>query len=427
MEEQEISLRELIEALLKNKLLIIGITAVCVLLAFVYSFYMVAPTYQAEAKLIVSDLKRNQTNIDNIQGIIDNYASYPNFTVASYKDQIKNPEILFKMREQLQLQPEEYSLGGLANMITIDNPQNTNILSIKVKEQDPELAAAIANTLALNFSDFISTLTQRQASKSLEYIVGQLKVEEENLNKVLAEYKTFLQQPRGVLELESEKISKINLLTNLKERISQIDINRSIAEATLNAARRELNNTDRILTTKKSLIDDAALYNYVQNRKATDSSDTLTIEMFNEEINPNYLKLDNAINNAQIQIAEYQSAKIQSNNQIKLAQDQLEQLQVELAEKKIQSDSLNRKVETAQKTYNAFLDKYEESRLTQSGEIGENAVVVSSEAMIPLRPIAPRKALNVAIAGVLGIMIGVFIAFFKEYWITSGKDYVAQG
>ena len=427
MEEQEISLRELIEVLLKNKLIIAGITAVCVLVAFAYSFYIAEPIYQAEAKLIVSDLKRNQPNIDNIYGIIDNYASYPNFTVASYKDQIKNPEILYKVREQLQLKPEEYSLSGLANMITVDNPQNTNVLSIKVKEQNPELAAGIANTLAINFSDFISTLTQRQASKSLEYIVGQMKVEEENLNKVLTEYKTFLQQPRGVAELESEIGSKINLLTGLKEQLAQIDINSSIAKTTLNAAQRELDNTERILTTKKSLIDDLALYNYVQNSHASDIGNTLTIELYNEEINPNYLEVDSVIKKTQIQIAEYEAAKVQVNNQIIIVQSQLEQLQVELAEKKIQSDNLHRKVETAQKTYNAFLDKYEESRLTQSGEFGKNAVVVSSEAMVPLRPVAPNKALNVAIAGVLGIMLGVFVAFFKEYWISSGKNYTAQG
>jgi uncharacterized protein involved in exopolysaccharide biosynthesis len=27
-----------------------------------------------------------------------------------------------------------------------------------------------------------------------------------------------------------------------------------------------------------------------------------------------------------------------------------------------------------------------------------------------------------AIAGTLGIMLGLFIAFFKEYWKTSGKQ-----
>jgi capsular polysaccharide biosynthesis protein len=33
---------------------------------------------------------------------------------------------------------------------------------------------------------------------------------------------------------------------------------------------------------------------------------------------------------------------------------------------------------------------------------------------------------NLAIAGVLGMIIGMFIAFFKEYWQTSGKQ-VAVG
>ena len=30
--------------------------------------------------------------------------------------------------------------------------------------------------------------------------------------------------------------------------------------------------------------------------------------------------------------------------------------------------------------------------------------------------------LNMAIAAVLGLMIGVFVTFFKEYWETSGNE-----
>jgi len=421
MEEQEISLRELIEILLKNKLVIAGITVVCVLVAFVYSYYMIDPTYQAEAKILVSDLKKDQPDVNSIQGIIDNYANYPNFTVESYKDQMKNPEILFNVRKQLGLDPEEYSLRALADIITVENPQKTNVLTIRVKEKEPELAANIANTLAANFSDFITRLAQKQATKSLEYIEAQLEVEEKNLNKVLLEYKKFLQQPRGVSELESEQASKIASLTNLKEQLSQLDINISVSEKKLIAAQKQLENTDKILTTKNSLSENPILYNYIQNEKGIDSKEALIIEMQNEGINPNYLDLDRTINDLRINLAEYQAAKEQINNQIKITQTQLEQLTVELADKKHQNDILSRKVAVAQKTYNSFMDKYEESRITQSGKIGENAVVVSSEAMVPIRPVAPRKALNVAISGVLGIMLGVFIAFFRAYWENSAE------
>jgi uncharacterized protein involved in exopolysaccharide biosynthesis len=37
-------------------------------------------------------------------------------------------------------------------------------------------------------------------------------------------------------------------------------------------------------------------------------------------------------------------------------------------------------------------------------------------AIEPEKPVSPRKKLNIAIAGVLGVMIGVFGAFAAEYF-----------
>jgi len=68
------------------------------------------------------------------------------------------------------------------------------------------------------------------------------------------------------------------------------------------------------------------------------------------------------------------------------------------------------------------MDKYEETRITQSGKIGENAVVISSEAMVPVRPVSPKKALNMAIASLLGLMIGTFVALFRAYWISTANQ-----
>lgn len=425
MEEQEISLRELIEVLLKNKFLIAGITLVSILISFMLSFYVIEPTYEAEAKLLVADLKINQPKIEGIENIIDSLSNYPNLTVESYKEQIKNPEILLKVREQLELDPEKYPLRVLANdLITIENAKNTNVITIKVRENNPELAAKIANTLAVNFSDFITQLAKKQASKSLEYIKTQLATEEKNLNQALLEYKKFLQQPRGVSELESEQTSKIKLLTYLKEKLAQIDINISIAETTLKEAQKQLSITEKTIITKKSLSEDPVLYSYVKNEKGTNTKETLTIEMKNEEINPIYIELKKKISNTQINLAEQKATKSELLKKIAITRKELEQLQVELAEKKHQSEILNRQVNLAQKTYNSFMDKYEESRITQSGKIGDTAVVVSSEAIVPVRPVAPKKALNLAIAGILGLMLAVFVAFFKEYW--SSTDSLAK-
>ncbi|MCF7888041.1 MAG: hypothetical protein K9L76_02055, partial [Candidatus Omnitrophica bacterium] len=40
----------------------------------------------------------------------------------------------------------------------------------------------------------------------------------------------------------------------------------------------------------------------------------------------------------------------------------------------------------------------------------------------PKSPISPKKKQNIAIAGILGLMLGVFIAFFREFWVNSAGE-----
>ena len=50
----------------------------------------------------------------------------------------------------------------------------------------------------------------------------------------------------------------------------------------------------------------------------------------------------------------------------------------------------------------------------------ENVQVIDP-AQVPTSPVSPRPLMNIAIAGVLGIMLGVFIAFLKEFLDNSLK------
>ena len=107
-------------------------------------------------------------------------------------------------------------------------------------------------------------------------------------------------------------------------------------------------------------------------------------------------------------------------------QNELKIIQPDLADKEHNQALIQRKVELSQGTYGAFLNKYEEIRIAESTEIGNSTINIISQAAIPEGPTGSNKMLNLAIAGVLGIMIGVFIAFFREYWKTSGKKLVSN-
>ena len=62
----------------------------------------------------------------------------------------------------------------------------------------------------------------------------------------------------------------------------------------------------------------------------------------------------------------------------------------------------------ANETAEVFMDSVKDIMLVEN-------VQVIDKAQVPKNPVSPRPLLNMAIAGVLGIMIGIFIAFLLEF------------
>jgi len=59
------------------------------------------------------------------------------------------------------------------------------------------------------------------------------------------------------------------------------------------------------------------------------------------------------------------------------------------------------------------LEKYQEARINEVMELGDIRII--DKALAPDVPIKPNQKLNLAIGGVLGVMLGVMLVFFMEY------------
>ncbi|MFV1950775.1 MAG: polysaccharide biosynthesis tyrosine autokinase [Nitrospinota bacterium] len=70
--------------------------------------------------------------------------------------------------------------------------------------------------------------------------------------------------------------------------------------------------------------------------------------------------------------------------------------------------------------YNLLLEKEQEARLTEASEVGNIRVIDS--AIIPDRPIRPRKMVNTLMGGIVGLIFGVGFAFLSEYMDKSIKS-----
>lgn len=78
-------------------------------------------------------------------------------------------------------------------------------------------------------------------------------------------------------------------------------------------------------------------------------------------------------------------------------------------------EKINSEIENLTALYGFYSNNYDEIRSVSMLNIVDISINVLSDIYVPNDPISPNKLLNIAIALVLGLMIGVGVVFFREY------------
>ncbi len=86
---------------------------------------------------------------------------------------------------------------------------------------------------------------------------------------------------------------------------------------------------------------------------------------------------------------------------------------LETSKKELQYSILERNVETNRKMYDNLLSRTKESNIL--GNAGVSNVRITEKATVPQVPVKPKKALNLILSIIFGLMTGVGISFLWEY------------
>jgi uncharacterized protein involved in exopolysaccharide biosynthesis len=100
-------------------------------------------------------------------------------------------------------------------------------------------------------------------------------------------------------------------------------------------------------------------------------------------------------------------------------------LQGQCEEARAKERQLQQERELAEEVYQTLSRKAEEARIAAQSERGD--VRLASGAAVPVKPVSPRKLFNTAVAGALGLMIGVLGVFALEYFQRPGEESVRPG
>lgn len=167
MEQQfeEISFKRLTEILMQSISMIVAVTIIVGIIAFVYSETMVVPEYESTVSLYVNN--ESGKNTDKILGT-DITASQ--MLVDTYIIIIKSNTVLNEVCKKLEEQGiEGYDAESLAKKINASATNETEIFGVTVRDTNPKHTYMIANIIADVAPPIIKDFVEASSVKVIDY------------------------------------------------------------------------------------------------------------------------------------------------------------------------------------------------------------------------------------------------------------------
>ncbi|PTX14745.1 G-rich domain on putative tyrosine kinase [Halanaerobium congolense] len=217
-DEYEINLVEYIMLLWNNKFFIISLVILAILIAFVYSTFIIEPVYEAKSTLLILTPKYKSS------------LEVESFSINTYKNLAMTDSIKQKIIDNLDLKNEDgerYSVKQLDNMMEIEilaSEENDNgdapLIELRVSSKEPELAADIANAWAKNFIADSKEIRQNEVREVATVIQEQFEDTEKKLNNLKSDLLAFNKENRLGLLKQRLKNKENSLNQNNKNIIN---------------------------------------------------------------------------------------------------------------------------------------------------------------------------------------------------------------
>lgn len=418
------SLKKIIHAIFKRKILIVLIFISIVGAATVSSF-LKTPVFESNAKILIEkDIEAEKSillrmNVQNFQPRTEKYLAEVEI--------IKSYPVALAVIRQLNL--EENPKRFLANL-AVEQQQNSNVINIRFRDQEPEKACRVVRSVIQNYIYYRSRIfSDSLAIKFLEDQLSSVSNRLDSLNLYLASFKT--EQEIISSNQQGEILSK--KISDFENALTQAKTKRIGKQARLEIIKAQLVNKKLATIPATEISDSPSQKDYLTQLK----NQTLQLEMERDRLLQKYTpdfpevkNLENRLANVQGLIRKEVAQIIQQEEtaiQALLAEE--ETLQNSIAElyKEIKNHSqqeyklsdINRKIADTQELYSMFMKQREEARISLAK--AENLIKIRTinPATVPPEPVAPKKKLNILLAILVAMLLSGILVFILDYFDHS--------
>jgi exopolysaccharide transport family protein len=471
MEEERIDIRDYLDVILKWRWVIITIFLVVVVTVTIHAF-VTRPEYKATVRISIEKENPNVVSIEEVLQMDTSQADYLQTQVDILKSNSLANEVISRLNleESPEFKPSEEDLetswvqslkdwvqdlkdwvksffvksdesdmverdqiysplvGAYLNRLTIEPVRRTRLIDISYEGYYPEIVTKITNEHMQAYIDKNLELKFQAAQDALSW-----------LNKKLIDVRTKLRESEDTLQKFKEKEDIVSLgdimslgskgdsiiqqkLSELSSALTAARIERINLETTQKRLK-QIENRSELIESFPKIIDND-LVNDLKSSLATLLRKKSELGEKYGEKHPKMTALNAEIKQQEEKILE-EIAKIAKSikTQYEIAREREISLQNEmerekkkaqdLTKKSLQFAVLQREVESNKQLYTTLLTRMKETSLT-SGLRTSNIKIID-RADVPVFPVKPKKKRNILLAVIVGLGMGVGMAFFLEY------------
>lgn len=310
----------------------------------------------------------------------------------------------------------------LLRMLTVEPIRTSNMVKISFTTPSSDLSTLLANTWVKAFIDHNLDMKYNATAQAGEWLSKQLQDVRDKLEQSEAALHEFVKQ-KQILTIGEKKDIVTTKLADLSEALTKSQGERIAREALYRQSQgMRFDSIPAVL--ENSMISNLRAEYYKLDAESRRLSETYkpgypkmvrlreSMDQIKHQIETEIARIIDAIKQ------EYEAA-LKKERLLQAAVTDQKHLAIVLNQELIRYDILKRDVDTYRQIYSGILERQKQAGVSQGLAASNVQIVDTAEA--PLIPFSPNKTRNLLLGIVLGLTVGIGMAFFFDYLDNTVK------
>jgi polysaccharide biosynthesis transport protein len=423
-----------------RKTVILAVFLLVVITATLVTFIL-PESFQSMARIKV---ERDQSDISFMQDPRTGMQYDPYFIQNEFET-IKSERVLTNVVANLNLNDDwgkkynggqpfktHESVARLKAMMDLQPVRNTSFIDIKVYSEKPEEAAGLANAVARAYQGYRQEVRKQLSMGGIKALEERWKEQEEkihtaqtNVDRLREEYNiadamaaadapTMLMSAEALRKLEG---MRIELESTVMQQETLLEKLKSMSR-------------EKLIYTLPTASPDTLLNSFLEQKNYAEQALIVKQKDFGES-HPEVVKLHVQVEDLKTKIDnQVEGILLGLDSRVSAVREQLNKLKNEVDKAKTNDIAIARQTQPYWEAKRKLEDLQRFGQVLQMKIASENIEVslpkttmveIMDDALPGNRPVKPNKPLNIALGIIIGLVVGVGLAFFIEYLDTSVK------